>query len=266
MHHAALKTSIARAITQLILRVVALVPAASASATVIDATPASYARLIGTLKPGDTLNLAAGTYPLLRREGVNGTASARITIQGPSSGAPAVISINRLAPACCNVIQLENTSFLTLKQLRVDSALSDSIDGINARGTTHDIVVEDCTFVGQGAQHQTVAISTKGPAWNWVIRGNTIIEAGAGMYLGSSTGAAPFIGGLIEGNFIVDSIGYNMQIKWQAPYAAPAGLAPGPHQTVIRHNVFIKTKPQRAWPAGSADGARPNLLVGGAPP
>jgi hypothetical protein len=231
----------------------------------VNATPANYRSLINALRPGDTLNLAAGTYPLLSLRGLNGTASGRITVQGPASGAPAVITVNPGDPGCCNLVQLDGNSYLTLRNLRIDSALVDAIDGVNARGTTHDIVVENCTFVGQRASQGTVAIATRGIAWNWVIRGNTIIEAGTGVYLGNSTGEWPFVAGLIEGNLIVDSIGYNAQIKWQLPYAAPAGLPAGPNRTIVRHNVFIKRKAQSAFPAGAADGARPNLLVGGFP-
>jgi hypothetical protein len=83
--------------------------------------------------------------------------------------------------------------------------------------------------------------------------------------LGNSEGDAPFIAGLIEGNLIVDSIGYNAQVKWQRPYALPAGLNAGPHKTIIRHNVFIKNKSQASWPVNLNDGPRPNLLVGGFP-
>jgi hypothetical protein len=154
---------------------------------------------------------------------------------------------------------------VAIKNLRVDSALVVAIDGVNSRGATHDILVENCTFVGQGSDQGTIAISTKGFAWNWVIRGNTIIEAGTGLYLGSSNGDLQFVGGIIEGNLAMDTIGYNMEIKWQLPYTLPAGLDAGPHKTIIRNNVFIKSKPQAAWPPSVSAGARPNVLVGGFP-
>jgi hypothetical protein len=117
--------------------------------------------------------------------------------------------------------------------------------------------------VGQGSHQGTVAINTKGTAWNWIIRGNTITEAGTGLYLGNSDGGSPFINGVIENNLIVDTIGYNAQIKWQMPYAQPSGLDAGPHRTIVRNNVFIKSKPQSAFPPETTGGARPNLLVGG---
>ena len=96
--------------------------------------------------------------------------------------------------------------------------------------------------------------------WNWTIRGNTIIGAGTGMYLGSSDGTNPFIAGVIERNVIRDTIGYNVQIKQQAPWPSISGLPTGRTNTVVRHNVFAKG-------SNSSTGslARPNLLIGDVP-
>jgi hypothetical protein len=84
----------------------------------------------------------------------------------------------------------------------------------------------------------------------------TIVGAGTGMYLGDSDGSAPFVGGLIERNLIVDTIGYNLQIKHQAPRPDLPGIPEGRSMTIIRHNVFAKPT------AGLASSARPNVLVG----
>ena len=75
------------------------------------------------------------------------------------------------------------------------------------------------------------------------------------MYLGNSDGSAPFIGGLIEDNLVVDTVGYNLQIKHQT--ARPAIMPVEPMRTVIRRNVFSKAK-------GGSEGkmARPNVLLG----
>src|SRR4051812_6023579 len=158
--------------------------ATGVQAATVNANPSNYQTLVNGLNAGDTLNLAAGTYPLLSISGINGAPSAWITIQGPASGPPAVITVSPGNPGCCNLVQLDTISYIAIKNLRVDSALNEAIDGINARGTTHDILVENCTLVGQGASQGTVGISTKGTAWNWTIRGNTVIGAGTGMYLG----------------------------------------------------------------------------------
>ena len=138
-------------------------------------------------------------------------------------------------------------------------------NGVNARGTSHHILLENCTFTGQDNHQENVAISTKGIAWNWIIRRNKIFGAGTGMYLGSSDGRFPFINGLIENNLVVDTIGYNIQVKWQQAYNAPAGLNSKAHKTIIRNNVLIKSKGQSDFPADQVVGARTNLLVGGFP-
>jgi Right handed beta helix region len=229
--------------------------------------PAYYRSLVRSLTPGDTLELPAGTYPeRLNLDGIQGRPSAWIVITGPSSGEPATITTDS---DCCNTVQLGGTAYLALKNLTIDSGGLGAIDGINAKGNpTHDILIEQCTLVGQGADQGTVAINTKSPAWRWTIRGNRIVEAGTGIYLGNSDGSQPFIRGLIEGNLILNSIGYNMEIKHQLPYEGQpwvSELPSGPHRTVIRNNVFIKEK--NDWPAGKADaGFRPNLLVDPFPP
>ncbi len=220
-----------------------------------------YRTLAGSLAPGDTLLLPSGTYPdRLSVEGFHGTASAWITIMGPASGAPAIITTTS---NCCNTVQLGGTWYVALKRLTIDSAGIDGIDGINAKGElTHDILIEGCTLTGQGAHQGTVAINTKSPAWRWTIRGNKILQPGTGIYLGNSDGTQPFIAGIIEGNMIQNSIGYNMEIKYQVPYTSESWVSQipaGAHRTVIRNNVFIKEKSD--WDPSMVQGPRPNLLV-----
>jgi hypothetical protein len=174
---------------------------------------------------------------------------------------------------CCNDVQLGNTWYVAIKNLTIDAnsdGVQESIDGINASNLTHDILIENCVLRGLSFLQQTVGISTKATAWNWTIRRNTIIEAGTGMYLGMPTGSSPFVAGLIEGNLIVDTIGYNIEIKYQNAYTPPAGMPTGTHRTIIRNNVFLKRRAQSSWPPlpdGSSrlSGARPSLLVGGFP-
>ena len=103
-----------------------------------------------------------------------------------------------------------------------------------------------------------MGISTNGgTTWDWVIRHNIITNAGTGMYLGNSPGSEPFIHGLIEHNLIVDTIGYNFQIKHQNPRPDIPGIPVDPGPTIIRHNVLSKVAN-----ASTGGSARPNLLVG----
>ena len=90
-----------------------------------------------------------------------------------------------------------------------------------------------------------------------MIRGNEIVGAGTGLYLGNSDGSAPFVGGLIEHNLVVDTIGYNLQIKHQRPRPDVPGLPAGKNVTIIRYNVFSKARGGSSGPA-----ARPNVLIG----
>ena len=230
--------------------------AATASAAEVPADPSDYQAKLGALQPGDTLVLAAGEYPRLTIDGLHGTADAWIRITGPESGDPAIIT----SDACCNTVQLYDASFVEIAHLVID-VQGLAVDGINAKDSiSHDILIENNTLQGFPAgEQQIVGISTKSPAWNWTIRGNTILEPGTGLYLGNSDGSMPFVNGVIESNLVVGPVGYCMQIKHQNDYTAEPGMPAGPSTTIVRHNVFIKD--DRASP----DGDRPNLLVGGFP-
>jgi hypothetical protein len=76
------------------------------------------------------------------------------------------------------------------------------------------------------------------------------------MYFGDSDGSDPFVGGLIEGNRVAATLGYNLQIKHQKsrPPEHPAR-----HDTIIRYNVFSKVD------AVAGPLARPNVLLGHVP-
>ena len=113
--------------------------------------------------------------------------------------------------------------------------------------------LEHLTIHDHAASQQNVGISTKWPAFGWVVRNNRIERVGTGMYFGDSDGSDPFVGGIIEGNRVSRTLGYSLQIKHQK--TRPPEHA-GHHDTVIRHNVFSK---QDALPGPQA---RPNVLLG----
>lgn len=229
--------------------------------------PNNYLSLLAQLEPGDTLELPAGTYrQRLNLNDVQGTDAQWITITGPENGAPAIITTDS---DCCNNVQLGNTAYVAIKNLTIDAnseGVNVSVDAINAKGgVTHDILIENCVIVGAALDQATVGIATRSTAWNWTIRRNRILDAGTGMYLGNSDGSAPFVGGIIEDNLFSDTIGYNVEIKYQNAYVPPSGMPAGAHRTIIRHNVFLKRRPQSSWPPSKVVGIRPNLLVGGFP-
>jgi hypothetical protein len=244
------------------LVVVALLATLPARAADYTAGPSDYTAVLPTLVAGDTLTLEPGTYTdLLNITDLSGTASDWIIITGPASGDPAVFVAD--PGPCCNTVEIRRSSYIAIRSITIDGNGVGGAFGLSAGGGTsnlvHHITVEDCDFIGHDAGQQTVAISTKTPTWGWTIRGNRIVGAGTGMYLGNSDGTSPFLASVIEYNLVMDTMGYNMQIKWQQPRPDVAGMSTGPSSTIIRHNVFIKN--DRPSPSGD----RPNVLVGGFP-
>jgi hypothetical protein len=225
------------------------------AAAVYQASPETYRSLLARLHAGDTLVLAAGEY----RDGLpahrlSGVPDEPIIISGPERGPPATF----FARPGHNTVSIVDSHHLVIRSLVLEgnNIAVDAVKAERQSRAAHHVTLEKLTIRGHGNNQQTVGISTKCPAWNWVIREVTIVGAGTGMYLGDSDGSAPFVAGLIERNLIVDTIGYNLQIKHQAPRPDIPGMPEGRSMTIIRHNVFAKPD------AGLADSARPNVLVG----
>ena len=218
--------------------------------------PTDYRDVLAGLQPGDTLQLAPGDYARgLPFEGIAGTAGSCIVVEGTPGGArPRILGSDSF-----NLVAFRDASWIKVRGLDL-AGMGMAGFGVASQGISHHIVVEDLEMVGFDGDQQIVGISTKAPAWDWVIRANRIVGAGTGLYLGNSNGREPFVRGLIEGNLVVNTLGYNMQIKHQiAEGREDLGLAELPREatTIIRYNVFSKA-------AGANDGAnsRPNLLLG----
>ena len=233
----------------------AVLVSVAATASDIIAGPDDYLAAVRALEPGDKLVLRTGIYTNgLPIRYLNGTQDAPIIITGPEAGAPALFPARRNH----NTVSIVNSSYITVRHLRLDGQ-GLPVDAIKAEGYSdwaHHIVLEDLVLTGHGANQQIVGISTKCPSWGWIIRRNVITGAGTGIYFGDSNGTKPFFAGLIENNLIVDSIGYNLQIKHQK-----GRILQEKPVTIIRHNVFSK-----AHNASPPPNARPNVLVGHWPP
>jgi hypothetical protein len=235
---------------------ISLGPAAAVTAKTLHGTPESYRKLIRQLKPGDTLLLAPGTYrdtlPLHR---LAGSADAPIAIRGPRPPDEARF----LGRAGANTVSVLDSSHLIIESVVIDGQ-GLPVDGVKAEGHGHyadHITLANLTIVNHDADQATVAISVHCPAWGWVIRDNVIDGAGTGMYLGGSDGGAPFVGGLIEGNVVRNTLGYSIQLKHQKPRPSIAGMPLAPQVTIVRRNTLIKS----GRGSTGAD-ARPNLLLG----
>jgi hypothetical protein len=235
---------------------VALLAASDAGAQAVYlAAPDNYRHLLTLLQPGDTLALSAGEYrdglPVHRLSGEPGRP---ITIAGPPRGPSATF----VARAGHSTVSLVDSHYLVIRDLVLEGR-NLPVDAVKAEKpslSVHDVALENLVIRGHGNNQQTVGISTKCPAWNWVIRGNTIVGAGTGIYLGDSDGSAAFVAGLIERNLIVDTIGYNLQVKHQLPRPDIPGMPVGRSMTIIRDNVFAKAD------AVTTEAPRPNVLVG----
>jgi hypothetical protein len=234
---------------------------AAEETAVYNANPSNYLTLLNQLNPGDTLNLAAGTYSDgLQIYDMNGTAAQPIIIKGPDTNPRAIFEADSCF--CYNTIEIQDSSYIEIYNLELDGNQLNGVDAVKAGGDqdtnwAHHITLDNLYIHDHDNGQQTVGISTKIPAWNWIIRNNIIDSAGTGMYLGNSDGGAPFVNGLIEGNLIVDTIGYNMQIKHHDSRTSVLGMPTADGKTIIRHNVFSK-----ANNAAAGGNARPNVLVG----
>ena len=236
-------------------------PRYAAGAETYNVTPTNYRKQLRALQPGDTMMLTPGIYrrglPIHR---LNGRAGAKIVISGPPVGTATLLARKRH-----NTISIVGSSHVVLRQLRIE-ANGMQVDAVKAEGgrdcqPSHHITLDSLTINGDGQGQQNVGISTKCATWGWIIRNSVISRSGTGLYLGNSRGDAPFVGGLIENNLILDSIGYGMQIKHQRTWDGEIPAHVSAPRTIIRGNTFLKT-------ARSSQGkhARPNLLVGHPPP
>jgi hypothetical protein len=223
--------------------------------TIYTVGPDTYLAKLKKLEPGAQVHLLPGEYKDgLPIKYLHGTSQAPIIISGPEKESRAVF----VARPGHNTVSIINSSYITVRNLDLDGR-NLPVDGVKCEGHAdwaHHITLDGLRVRGHGNNQQTVGISTKCPAWGWVIRNNIIDNAGTGLYLGNSDGRAPFIAGLIEHNLIVDTRGYNLQIKHQLTRPVLPGMPEGNNATIIRHNVFSKAN------GGSKDSARPNILVG----
>lgn len=222
----------------------------------LEAGPGDYRDVLTTLMPGDTLRLSPGTYTRGLPLRTSGSEGACIVIEAfDPSDRPLFEGSDSF-----NIVAVHGASWIKVRGLDIDGLGRGGFGVASQGGTdmpTHHVVIEDLSMVGLGGDQQIVGVSTKSPAWDWVIRGNRITGAGTGLYLGNSDGTQPFIRGVVELNTVRDPIGYCMQIKHQSPRPTPAGIPGDGSRTLIRWNVFAKTSG-----ASTGGSARPNLLLG----
>jgi len=215
----------------------------------------NYRDYLSRLQPGDRLLLETGEY----RQGLplhhlSGQLDQPIVIEAANPATPPRF----IARPRANTVSLVNVRHLVLRHLELDGGKL-PVDAVKAEGQSQYadfITLEHLYIHNHAASQQNVGISTKCPAFGWVVRNNRIERVGTGMYFGDSDGSDPFVGGVIEANRVSHTLGYSLQIKHQK--TRPGEYADR-HDTVIRYNVFSK---QDALPGPQA---RPNVLLGHVP-
>lgn len=224
------------------------------------AGPEDYRAYLSRLAAGDRLVLRAGDYgrglPLHKLEG---RADAPIVVEGPASGPRARF----LARPGANTLSLLDVRHVVIRNLELDGR-NLPVDAVKAEGHArfaHFVTLENLHIHDHAASQQSVGISSKCPAFGWVVRGNRIERVGTGMYFGDSDGSDPFVAGLIEGNHVSDTLGYSLQIKHQRARPADMPEADARHDTVIRRNLFAKAG-SLPVPGDKTATLRPNVLVG----
>jgi hypothetical protein len=216
------------------------------------AGPDDYRAYLNRLQAGDRLMLEPGDYRRgLPLHDLSGLPGKPIVIEASTPSAPPRF----VARPGANTVSLVNVRHVALRHLQLDGS-NVPVDAIKAEGHSRYadfVTLENLHIHDHAASQQNVGISTKCPAFGWVVRGNRIERVGTGMYFGDSDGSDPFVGGLIEENRVSDTLGYNLQIKHQK--TRPNEFA-GRHDTVIRYNLFSKASAQ------PGPQARPNVLLG----
>jgi len=117
-----------------------LLPCYGTQAQVFSADPSTYRSMLSLLEPGDTLSLSSGIY----EEGLSiillqGRAGKPITITRPEKGFPAIFLGSQ--DKSRNTIQIKDSAYVAIRNLKLDGMGVADIDAVNARGVTHDITI-----------------------------------------------------------------------------------------------------------------------------
>ena len=226
------------------------------------AGPDDYRDHLRHLQPGDRLLLEPGDYLQgLPLHGLSGRAGQPIVIAASNPAMPPRF----MARPRANTVSLVDVRYLVLRDLELDGR-NQPVDAVKAEGHSHfaDFVTLERLYIHDyAASQQNVGISTKCPAFAWLVKANRIERVGTGMYFGDADGSAPFVGGVIEANHVTRTLGYSLQIKHQTARLAEFVGHPveytNRHDTLIRYNLFSKAD---ALPNPQA---RPNVLLGHLP-
>ncbi|HET9462534.1 MAG TPA: hypothetical protein VFO43_01015, partial [Thiobacillus sp.] len=143
----------------------------------------NYHDYLRRLQPGDRVLLEAGDYRQgLPLSDLSGHAGRPIVIEAANPAAPPRF----IARPGANTVSLVNVRHLVLRHLQLDGR-NLPVDAVKAEGHSRYadfITLEHLYIHDHAASQQSVGISTKCPAFGWVIRNNRIERVGTGMYFG----------------------------------------------------------------------------------
>lgn len=97
------------------------------------------------------------------------------------------------AAAYIDDLSLLNVRYLGNRHLELDGQ-NQPVDAVKAEGHgqyADHITLEQLHIHDYAASQQNVGISTKCPAYGWVVKNNRIERVGTGMYFGDSDGGDP---------------------------------------------------------------------------
>lgn len=187
----------------------------SAAANYRAATSAALADLSGKLAAGDTLTVAPGRYDVTSwtLSGLAGKPDKWIVIRGEPGAAI------RSASGCCNLVQIDNSSYLALQGLELGMAQDNpDIDGINVGGKySHHLRFENLKISGMTGNG--ISVFADSASFLELLRSEIGPVTGCGLYWGYP-GTNLVHDALIQGNYIhhcpsdaSDPLNYGIQFK-----------------------------------------------------
>lgn len=152
------------------------------AATVQVSTSSQLKSALASVKPGDTIQLAAGTYTGPFESSQTGSSSGYINLQGPTSGSPAILTCGTLDSGYG--LHLEGVDYWRVKYLTVSKCMKGIVLDDSNSVLIHKVLVEQ---IGQEGIHLRVFSSNNRIQYSTLRSiGMTSPGIGEAIYIGSS--------------------------------------------------------------------------------
>lgn len=161
---------------------VSMYPETLEAATLNVSTASQLTNALNTVKPGDTIVLAAGTYSGKFSTTIDGGSSAWITLKGPSSGSPAILNCGSTSSGYG--LYLNTANFWSVKYLTIKNCAKGIVLDESDHVTLDHLTVQQ---IGQEGIHLRTFSSANTIQYSTVKdTGLTSPGTGEGIYVGSS--------------------------------------------------------------------------------